>query len=124
MTGLAYPEISPIIFSIGPLAVRWYSMAYLIGIISAWLLVKRQVRIYNIPLTKENLDDLVFDVAEDYILGRFVPIDEKIRQIESVTRDDLLASARRIFSHRPTYGVIGEAKNFPSHSDVLSMLCL
>lgn len=69
MTGLAYPEISPIIFSIGPLAVRWYSMAYLIGIISAWLLVKRQVRIYNIPLTKENLDDLVFDVTLGIILG-------------------------------------------------------
>ena len=63
MTGLSYPEISPIIFSIGPLDIRWYSMAYLVGIISAWLLVKRQVRIYNIPLTKENLEDLVFDVT-------------------------------------------------------------
>ncbi len=69
MTGLAYPEISPIIFSIGPVAIRWYSMAYLIGIISAWLLVKRQVRIYNIPLTKTNLEDLVFDVTMGIILG-------------------------------------------------------
>lgn len=69
MTGLEYPEISPIIFSIGPVAIRWYSMAYLIGIISAWLLVKRQVRIYNIPLTKENLEDLVFDVTLGIILG-------------------------------------------------------
>lgn len=69
MTGLEYPEISPIIFSIGPVAIRWYSMAYLVGIISAWLLVKRQVRIYNIPLTKENLEDLVFDVTLGIILG-------------------------------------------------------
>lgn len=69
MTGLSYPEISPIIFSIGPLDIRWYSMAYLVGIISAWLLVKRQVRIYNIPLTKENLEDLVFDVTLGIILG-------------------------------------------------------
>lgn len=69
MTGLNYPEISPIIFSIGPLVVRWYSMAYLVGIISAWLLVKRQVRIYNIPLTKDNLEDLVFDVTMGIILG-------------------------------------------------------
>ena len=69
MIGLSYPEISPIIFSIGPVAVRWYSMAYLIGIISAWILVKRQVRIYNIPLTKENLEDLVFDVTMGIILG-------------------------------------------------------
>ena len=69
MTGLAYPEISPIIFSIGPVAIRWYSMAYLVGIISAWLLVKRQVRIYHIPLTKTNLEDLVFDVTMGIILG-------------------------------------------------------
>lgn len=69
MVGLAYPEISPIVFSMGPLAIRWYSMAYLIGIISAWILVKRQVKIYNIPLTKENLDDLVFDVTLGIILG-------------------------------------------------------
>lgn len=69
MTGLAYPEISPIIFSVGPLAIRWYSMAYLVGIISAWLLVKRQVRIYHIPLTKANLEDLVFDVTMGIILG-------------------------------------------------------
>lgn len=69
MVGLTYPEISPIVFFIGPLAIRWYSMAYLIGIVSAWILVKRQVQIYNIPLTKENLDDLVFDVTLGIILG-------------------------------------------------------
>lgn len=69
MTGLAYPEISPIIFSIGPLAIRWYSMAYLVGIIAAWMLIKRQVKLNNIPLTKENIEDLVFDVTMGIILG-------------------------------------------------------
>lgn len=69
MTGLAYPEISPIIFSIGPVAIRWYSMAYLVGIISAWLLVRRQINLYKIPITKENLEDLVFDVTMGIILG-------------------------------------------------------
>ena len=66
---MAYPEISPIIFSIGSFAVRWYSMAYLVGIVTAWLLVKRTVRIYNIGLTKENIEDLVFDVTLGIILG-------------------------------------------------------
>ena len=75
-------------------------------------------------LEAENPDNLLFEVAEDYILGRFVPIDEKIRQIESVTRDDVLASARRIFNHRPTYGVIGEAQNIPSYQEIMSMLWL
>ena len=30
---LTYPQIDPVIFEIGPLAVRWYSMAYVAGIV-------------------------------------------------------------------------------------------
>ena len=34
---IAYPEIDPIIVQIGPLAVRWYSLAYVFGILGgAW----------------------------------------------------------------------------------------
>ena len=69
MNGLEYPDISPIIFSLGPIVIRWYSMAYLVGIISAWLLIKRNVKQNNIPLTKENIEDLVFDVTMGIILG-------------------------------------------------------
>ena len=39
MIGLPFPEISPIALSIGPLAIRWYSLAYLFGILTAWFLV-------------------------------------------------------------------------------------
>lgn len=69
VNGLAYPDISPIIFSLGPIAIRWYSMAYLVGIVSAWLLLKRNVEKNNIPLTKENLEDLVFEATLGIILG-------------------------------------------------------
>lgn len=69
MTGLAYPDISPIIFSIGPLAIRWYSMAYLLGILSAWFLVSKNIKKYDLPITKINLEDLVFYVTLGIILG-------------------------------------------------------
>ena len=69
MNGLEYPDISPIIFSLGPIVIRWYSMAYLVGIISAWWLIKRNVKQNNIPLTRENIEDLVFDVTMGIILG-------------------------------------------------------
>ena len=59
MTGLAYPDISPIIFSIGPLAIRWYSMAYLFGIIAAWFLIAKDIKKYNLGLSKANLEDIV-----------------------------------------------------------------
>ncbi len=35
---LTYPRFDPVIFSVGPLAVRWYGLMYLLGFLSAWLL--------------------------------------------------------------------------------------
>ena len=69
MTGLSYPDISPIIFSIGPLAIRWYSMAYLLGIIAAWFLISKDIKKYDICLSKANLEDIVFYVTLGIVLG-------------------------------------------------------
>ncbi|NVK21917.1 MAG: prolipoprotein diacylglyceryl transferase [Kangiellaceae bacterium] len=33
-----FPKIDPIIFEIGPLALRWYGLMYLLGFIAAWVL--------------------------------------------------------------------------------------
>lgn len=69
MTGFAYPEISPIIVQIGPLALRWYSMAYLFGILFGWWLAAKRIKKYQIPLTKNNLEDIVFYFTLGIILG-------------------------------------------------------
>lgn len=69
MIGLAYPEISPIIFSIGPVAIRWYSMAYLVGIILGWWLAASRVKKYDLGLTKKNCEDIAFAVTLGIILG-------------------------------------------------------
>ena len=69
MSGLAFPEISPIIFSIGPLAIRWYSMAYLIGIVLGWWLINRNVKANGLGLSKTNVEDFVFYLTIGIILG-------------------------------------------------------
>ena len=69
MNGLAYPDISPIIFSIGPLAVRWYSMAYLFGIVAAWFLVSRNIKKFSLPISKAALEDMVFYITLGIVLG-------------------------------------------------------
>lgn len=69
MTGLDFPNISPIIFSVGPLAIRWYSMAYLFGIVAGWYLINRNVKKYKLGLTKENIEDMIFYLTLGIILG-------------------------------------------------------
>lgn len=69
MIGFAYPDISPIMCSLGPIVIRWYSMAYLVGIIAAWLLVSRDVKKYDFGFTKNEMEDAVFYVTVGIILG-------------------------------------------------------
>ncbi len=69
MTGLAYPEISPVMFAIGPLAVRWYSMAYLAGILAGWALINRTVARYRLGLDKTQVEDLIFYLTAGIIIG-------------------------------------------------------
>ena len=69
MTGFDFPEISPVMFSVGPFAVRWYSMAYLCGIVAAWLLVLRMVKKYDLGLTRQQIEDTVFFTTIGIIAG-------------------------------------------------------
>ncbi len=69
MTGLAYPNISPVLFSLGPVDIRWYSLAYLAGIIAAWFLIYKNIKKYNLPITRVALDDMIFNITLGIILG-------------------------------------------------------
>lgn len=66
--------------------------------------------------------DLVFDAAEDLLLGRFMPIKQQLNILEEITTTDVLNSARHILSAPPTYGVIGNASHIPSYQSILAML--
>ena len=33
---MPFPDLDPIIFQIGPFALRWYALAYMIGLIGGW----------------------------------------------------------------------------------------
>ncbi|MGK8708704.1 prolipoprotein diacylglyceryl transferase [Metapseudomonas otitidis] len=66
---LAYPQIDPVAFSLGPLKIHWYGLMYLIGIGGAWLLASRRLERFDPTWTKEKLSDLVFWVALGVIAG-------------------------------------------------------
>lgn len=66
---LAYPQIDPVAFALGPLKIHWYGLMYLIGIGGAWLLASRRLKAFDPAWTKDKLSDLVFWVAMGVILG-------------------------------------------------------
>ena len=66
---LTYSEIDPIIFSVGPLAVRWYGLMYVIGFIAAWILASRRARERRSPVKSKQVDDLIFLAMIGVIVG-------------------------------------------------------
>jgi phosphatidylglycerol:prolipoprotein diacylglycerol transferase len=55
-----FVDIDPIAFSIGPLAVHWYGIMYLLGFGMAWWLGERRRRAGRLPISHEQFSDLVF----------------------------------------------------------------
>lgn len=64
---LTFPQIDPIIFEIGPIALRWYGLMYLIGFAAAYWLAAR--RLPRTGWTKDQLSDLLFWCFMGVILG-------------------------------------------------------
>ncbi|MFM2287815.1 MAG: hypothetical protein RL684_958, partial [Pseudomonadota bacterium] len=66
---LHYPHIDPIVFSLGPLHVRWYGIMYLVAFGAAWLLARQRARAPGSTWTPEQVDDFVFYAMLGTILG-------------------------------------------------------
>ena len=66
---LIHPQIDPIAFSIGPLAVRWYGLMYLAGFAAGWWLGLGRIKKGLAPITRQQFDDLVFLMVLGVILG-------------------------------------------------------
>ncbi len=66
---LIHPQIDPIAFSIGPLAVRWYGLMYLVGFAAAWWLGSTRIRQARAPITRKQFDDLIFYAVLGVVLG-------------------------------------------------------
>lgn len=65
---LNYPSIDPVAFHIGSWPVYWYGLAYLVGLITAWILMSWRSR-RNGKFTQEEVSDILFYSALGIILG-------------------------------------------------------
>ncbi len=72
---IAFPEFDPVIVSIGPLAIRWYGLGYVAGIVFAWwyarMLASKPALWKNEspPMTALDLDDFVVWAAIGIVAG-------------------------------------------------------
>jgi phosphatidylglycerol:prolipoprotein diacylglycerol transferase len=66
---LSYPQIDPVIFHIGPFAVRWYGMMYLLGFIIAYLLIGYLARYRRLEVSSDQIADLLFYCVIGVIAG-------------------------------------------------------
>ena len=55
----SFPQIDPIAFSLGPVDVRWYALAYMAGFILGWLMLRQIIKTYHQPLSLPQLDTLL-----------------------------------------------------------------
>lgn len=72
---LAFPNIDPVAFSIGPFSVKWYAIAYVAGLVFAVWYIKRLVRNETLwcgkpsTISAQQADDLFLWITLGVILG-------------------------------------------------------
>ena len=64
-----FPNIDEVAFSIGPLDIRWYALAYIAGIILGWLFMRRTISTGRSALTLPQLDSLLNSSIFGIIIG-------------------------------------------------------
>ncbi len=64
-----YPDIDPVIVALGPLAIRWYGMAYLAAFALCWWLGNRRADRSGSGWSRQEVSDVVFYGAIGAVLG-------------------------------------------------------
>lgn len=66
---LPFPAIDPVLVEIGPFAIRWYALAYVVGILIGWRYARGLAARGESPLTPVLLDDFVTWAVLGIVLG-------------------------------------------------------
>jgi phosphatidylglycerol:prolipoprotein diacylglycerol transferase len=79
MLVIPFPQIDPVLIAIGPIAIRWYALAYVAGLLLGWWYLVRLLKIERLwadppfngkrPITAEGVGDLFVWTALGVILG-------------------------------------------------------
>ena len=71
---IPFPAFDPVLVHLGPFAIRWYALAYIVGILLGWVYARVLIRSEKLwggpaPMTLLDFDDFVLWVTLGIILG-------------------------------------------------------
>jgi phosphatidylglycerol---prolipoprotein diacylglyceryl transferase len=71
---IPFPAINPVLIHVGPIAVRWYALAYIVGIVAGWFYARAIISSQPLwggaaPFTVVDFDDFVIWITLGIILG-------------------------------------------------------
>jgi phosphatidylglycerol:prolipoprotein diacylglycerol transferase len=71
---IPFPAFDPVLISVGPIAIRWYALADIVGILLGWVYARAIIRRETLwdgpaPMTVTDFDDFVLWVTLGIILG-------------------------------------------------------
>ncbi len=69
MFAIAFPAIDPVAIELGPVAIRWYSLAYVVGILAGWQYAMRIADRTGGRVTRVQVDDFIVWATLGVILG-------------------------------------------------------
>jgi len=74
LLALPFPNFDPVLIQLGPFAIRWYALAYILGILLGWLYARAIIRNEKLwggpaPITAVDFDDFIVWVTLGVILG-------------------------------------------------------
>jgi len=71
---IAFPVFDPVAISLGPIAIRWYALAYIGGIVLGWIYARALIRNEKLwggpaPISLAQMDDFILWVTLGIIVG-------------------------------------------------------
>ncbi len=67
--GIPFPQIDPVAFQVGFIVIRWYALAYIVGLLLAWGLARKMSLKAKSVITILKLDDFLVWAIAGIILG-------------------------------------------------------
>lgn len=69
LAAIPYPDIDPVLLELGPLALRWYGIAYVVGLGAAAYVLWRIVRRWRLPVEPYDVLDIALAAGVGMLVG-------------------------------------------------------